>query len=572
MMTSTSSDTNAGTLRFGIMCNGWAFQAWQIKAIRLLEEKGCLPALLVFNDSHEQSLIGWTKLIHYPFGKIAYRFFMRFCHHPVSKRLTDVKNDYGRIEAIHCRPVRKGCSEYFTESDIESIKEKKLDFILRFGFNIIRGEILNVSRFGIWSYHHGDEQHYRGGPPGFWEIYHSNPVTGAMLQRLTDRLDAGIVLRKGYFRTVQHSWSGNIDRLFMETAHWPAQVATDILNNVNLSWDTKMSTTEAPIYKIPGNLRMIRFMFCLMASRIRFHIYNLTRAEKWNIGIIKAPINDILANPGRHAPEWLLSPGMHRYAADPFAIIGDDHLNILYESYDYHKAKGRIASIQVALKNNQVDPPVTVLDKDHHLAYPYLFSVRGKWYCIPESALNRTVDLYRWDDTEGALIFIRTLLQDVDAVDSTVFQYNGRWWLFCTKKSLSDTHLYAWFSAEFTGPYEPHHNNPIKTDVRSARPAGPPFILEDSLLRPAQDCSKAYGASISLQKIVRLTPDEFMEEPAGTVGPFRGTRYPMGAHTLVNAGDYTIVDAKKYVFDGWNFIHELSMKVRNKLPAKPNKS
>jgi len=43
--------------------------------------------------------------------------------------------------------------------------------------------------FGVWSWHHGDEDKYRGGPPAFWEIVNADPVTGALLQRLTERLD-----------------------------------------------------------------------------------------------------------------------------------------------------------------------------------------------------------------------------------------------------------------------------------------------------------------------------------------------------------------------------------------------
>ena len=40
-------------------------------------------------------------------------------------------------------------------------------FMLRVGFNIIRGEILNVPKYGVWSFHHDDEVKYRGGPAGY---------------------------------------------------------------------------------------------------------------------------------------------------------------------------------------------------------------------------------------------------------------------------------------------------------------------------------------------------------------------------------------------------------------------
>ena len=38
-------------------------------------------------------------------------------------------------------------------------------------------------------------------PPGFWEIHNGDPVTGVILQRLTETLDGGVVLHAGWFKT-----------------------------------------------------------------------------------------------------------------------------------------------------------------------------------------------------------------------------------------------------------------------------------------------------------------------------------------------------------------------------------
>ena len=40
----------------------------------------------------------------------------------------------------------------------------------------------------------------------------------------------------------------------------------------------------------------------------------------------------------------------------------------------------------------------------------------------------------------------------------------------------------------------------VKTDVRSARPAGTPFVYQGELYRPAQDCSRTYGGSIVIHR------------------------------------------------------------------------
>ena len=73
--------------------------------------------------------------------------------------------------------------------NIEEIKKYNLDFILKLSRGIIKGEILNTAEYGIWSFHHDDEMKYRGRPACFWEIYNNDPVTGAILQKLSNKLD-----------------------------------------------------------------------------------------------------------------------------------------------------------------------------------------------------------------------------------------------------------------------------------------------------------------------------------------------------------------------------------------------
>ena len=68
--------------------------------------------------------------------------------------------------------------------DIKRIKELNLDLLIRNGSGILRGDILNVCPNGVISFHYADNDINRGGPPGFWEVYYSNPRTGFIIQRL----------------------------------------------------------------------------------------------------------------------------------------------------------------------------------------------------------------------------------------------------------------------------------------------------------------------------------------------------------------------------------------------------
>ena len=99
-----------------------------------------------------------------------------------------------------------------------SLRGHDLDVLLRFGFGILGGDVLDVARHGIWSFHHDDERVIRGGPPSFWEVADGHATTGVLLQRLTERLDAGIPLGRATFRTVGHSYPRNRDRAALGAA------------------------------------------------------------------------------------------------------------------------------------------------------------------------------------------------------------------------------------------------------------------------------------------------------------------------------------------------------------------
>ena len=66
------------------------------------------------------------------------------------------------------------------------------------GFGILKNKIINSTKFGIFSYHHGDMRKFRGMPPCFWELYYNEKDVGITVQQISTKLDAGcpIIERK----------------------------------------------------------------------------------------------------------------------------------------------------------------------------------------------------------------------------------------------------------------------------------------------------------------------------------------------------------------------------------------
>ena len=93
-------------------------------------------------------------------NKAKYDFKKIFINHPISKF---------NVQKIYVDPDISSSNLFYRykNSDLEKIKKLHLDLLIRGGSGILKGEILNICRLGIISFHHGDNNLNRGGPPGF---------------------------------------------------------------------------------------------------------------------------------------------------------------------------------------------------------------------------------------------------------------------------------------------------------------------------------------------------------------------------------------------------------------------
>lgn len=569
-------------LRFGVMCNGTVFQRWQADALRLLQEQGHQVVLLIVDDRPVQHTSLFRRIMNKRWSTLLYSSLENRMFKPGAKRNIELQHELGDAHMLNCRVVQKGFSEFFQDADIAAIRNYQLDFMLRFGFNILRGDILSAARFGVWSFHHDDEMVYRGGPAGFWEIYRGDPVSGAVMQRLTDKLDGGIILKKGYLKTIQHSYRDNIGQLLSMSSAWPALVAGQLVRSMSAGESDPAltspapSVTTAPVFRVPGNLQMLKFLCVLLRNRVKFYYRELLAAEIWNVGVIAKPIHEVALGGNTLTPAdvtWLPRLARLGYLADPAGFTEGNNLHILAEDYRYATQKADISEILFSLPPEGFDArggavyPCRVPGENLHLSYPYVFESGGVVYCLPESFQSSKITLYRREKPGGAFVQERVLLSGVRAVDPTIIFHEEMWWLFFTERDQSNTHLFLYYSANLAGEFHPHPCNPVKTDIRSARPAGTPFLHENVLYRPAQDCSVTYGGRIAINRVVKLTPEEYDEQPVTFLEPVKGSRYHKGLHTLSAVGKYTLIDGKRYQPDIMFFISQLRNKMRRKEPG-----
>jgi hypothetical protein len=432
--------------------------------------------------------------------------------------------------------------------DLEKVKQLDLDFILNFDEQDLPDEILTIPHFGVWSFRNDDGTRNHGIPDCFWQVYDDKAVTGVVLERLTKDHTVGAPIWKGYFKTVRSSYLKNVDQTLAGCAGWPAQVCIQLQNgNLDLHTANEARPAAQP-YRQPSNIETCLLILKTLKRRVSAIYRLLFRYTSWNVGIVDSPISAFLEQGFRPVIRWLPQHRNGHIQADPFGRSNGRSLTILFERLDYFRRKGTICAVEVS-DNSPVQQPKVVIELPVHMSYPYIFEYKGETYCVPETNQAKEVPIYKALEFPNRWIKVGRLLENVRAIDTTVFQHNDRWWsMFTDRDRGGDANLYVWHAPDLWGEWKPHPLNPVKTDIRSARPGGTPFEHSGQLYRPAQDCSRTGGGSIIVNRVKQLTTTEFEEEPVAVVAPYPGSPYQKGLHTLSAAGLFTLIDGKRFRF------------------------
>jgi hypothetical protein len=231
-----------------------------------------------------------------------------------------------------------------------------------------------------------------------------------------------------------------------------------------------------------------------------------------------------------------------RYCADPFVMIRGGVAHVFCEEVPLATCRGIISHFTID-ETGRVSALRPVLERPYHLSYPFVFERNGEVWMIPESSANRTVELYRAERFPDRWVKEAVLLEDVYADDATLLEKDGHFWLFA---SIRDWQASSWdtlglfHAPSLLGPWQAHPANPVLLDPSAARPGGAIFWRQNRLIRPAQDCKRAYGAGLAFCRIDRLDEEHFEQSILTQILPRTGR--VEGLHTYNRAGDIEVID------------------------------
>lgn len=514
-------------LRIGIIGEAGHLRHWQARCLEgLMEVPGV--ELVFFAEPVAAQDGGETSIL--------YRRWLAGRPSATALGLAEAAGPWSGIPRVRLR-------EDPSTTDLEVLQGFHPDLLLQFPSPALAASLLGLPRFGTWRFVHGESLLQADEVPGLQEALADRHHVTASLQRATDDRGKGRVLRSGSFGVNGRSIDEVAEIVLQGCASWPAQVCRAFLAG---DAEAVMGAESGPLEPrglAPTNMEMIRLWWKELAGDRRFRGPSQRGEGEWNFGVLPQPIASLLEEKPSLNVRWLPPPGSGRWRSTPFGCMQDGRLSVLYEKHDRELKTAVIGRLRPKRDNN-LKRSRNVLEGQGHLSYPYIVEHEGAVYVVPEDVNSGRVTLYRLNEGQTSLTPLRTLL-DEPLLSPTVFPHDGRWWLFGTKAPIENTALHAYHSPRIEGPYSPHLLNPIKTDIRSSRPGGTPFLHGGELWRPAQDHSVAGMVRIAINRVSQLSPDRFAEETMKFLEPLKAP-WSKGIRTLSAVGDITLVDGMRH--------------------------
>jgi len=466
--------------------------------------------------------------------------------------LTDISPVLSTCEVIVVEPDLQDRNYPLSGPSLEKVSAHQLDVLLNLRRRPPTGRALDVARYGVWAFYHGD--HSQPVPFGFAEVIAALPVTSAGLLVSSPR--GSQMIYRSWTATDLLSVSRTTVPVYWKSSHFLSRKLRDVYYGDTLEVEDGSPApapaparlgarceATSPFVSTRVAITTARRVAARSASQVlrrKLAPWHWSIAFHFDSGVRRG------CTPHLRLTDYeVCQPPRGVFWADPFAISAAGRYFVFIEEYVHRTRRAHIAVLEFDPQRGWSEA-TTVLSQNYHLSYPCVFEWNGSWYMIPETSDNRTIELYRAIDFPWRWENETVLLRDLIAADATVACIDGSWWMFATvavegTRPWDELHIYH-ARAPF-GPWRPHRGNPVKSDVRSARPAGHLFQGAATLVRPAQDSSGRYGNALVLNQVETLSTVAYSEVARRRLAMTHMGR-EMGTHTINAACGLSVIDMR----------------------------
>jgi hypothetical protein len=536
-------------LKIGIILYDYNIPKWQFKTLEKLSisEFAEIKLLLKINRETSFSNNSRSSFVYKMHEKID-RFIFRnkFDY----DNLINIFNICNEVEAITLDIRHKNKVNYISEDLYDKIQGFNLDIVLNLECIELIGDLFKLSKYGIWTYEIGDRRITKEFSAGYWAFINKHPEMSANLKMSYKNLNKEIVLYRTSSSLYPNSLQVNLNRLYgMASLIIPRIVkglflfGDAFLEKTIKRFNYSIEISSGKTLKSPSSLSALLNFFYVVFRFTFWRIFYLKRRD-WVL-YFKIGDKKKLFSINFSCFHKIIPP-KDRFWADPFVISNNNKNYIFVEELLYKKNKGRISVLELDLKG-RIKSNKCVIEKPYHLSYPFIFIMDNSLYMVPESSGNNDIELYKCLYFPFNWSFVKVLMKDIYAVDTSLFFYNNKWWLFTSidelNNNLFDNELFLfWADDLFSNDWKSHPDNPIVSDPKLARSAGRVFIYENKIYRPSQDCSGRYGKAINLNQITILTETDYEETLISKVEPSWDNKLK-GCHTFNFDNNIIVIDA-----------------------------
>lgn len=442
----------------------------------------------------------------------------------------------------------KSSSDFCLDSSsLNKIKKMNLDLIVLLGKGIIKGEILNIPKFGVISIIYGNGGYKENIQVGFWEVFNSEKTSFFTIQRLIENKFIGDVLFRGNIRTLD-LWIINKNILINKSIFAMKSVLSNLAEkrvllkeNYSYLYDKRLiKNNEEPTL-------LIRYLIKIYYPKIRNFFKNIFFRKKvsWSIAFKN---NSDLSYPLSKYNE--IKNPKNCYLADPFVITYLNKTICFAEEFNYSSNKGRIIAYELIGDSYQYLG--IAIEEKFHLSFPYVFEFDNQIFMIPETSANKQIRLYKCKNYPLNWELYEVMIDKIEGVDTLLINRNKLWYLLTNKcsaglkKNCSELHIF-WNDNFMKGKWRPLKSpNPIIFNAEGGRNGGI-FKKESKLYRISQNHqTNNYGSSFNINEIKSISKETYKEEFIQKIYPgFK--KGIIGTHHFNSNGEYSVIDFKRMI-------------------------
>ncbi len=511
-------------LRIGIVLPDHKAPAWIVKTVESLAGMDEIDIAAVIHTGSENKT-GWLYNLHF---KLDSRVFRPTPNAWAEQDMSIFLKDVPVINAI-------------TDETFKLLKPFQFDVILNLSRVIYPNELMSYARFGVWTPYDGDSRFVSESAVGWREIVDDIHILRCAVEINRPGQPAQLAGESFLFSDTQSFTRNQAYMLWKVSAIIP-NILKSLAHHGETDFfsRTKLLQGGREVNEVPSFFQSISLFVKQGIFTVAKKLTRYFKFDQWALLIKRG-------KPDLHL-SWntfeRITPPKDRIWADPFLVERDGQTYLFIEEMLFKRGIGTINLLKLN-HQGQVDSNQVLIERPYHMSYPFLFEHRGELYMLPETNGNNAIEVYRCVHFPDQWEFHKTLMKDLKAVDATLLEHDGRWWMFVTIAAYGNTtwdtlHL---FHADdpLSDTWTAHPLNPVISDIRTARMAGRIYQNSAGLIRPSQNSSNRYGYGLNLNQIITLTTTEYAERQIDQLVPPPNSDVK-AVHTFNYSENWTVMD------------------------------